>query len=56
MATPDPYPTEQARDRTRNLVVPSWIRFRCATMGTPLNLILYMLRGAHISGNLNEII
>ena len=25
----------EARDRTRNLMVPSRIRFHCATMGTP---------------------
>ena len=29
-------PLRKARDRTRILMVPSWIRFRCATMGTPL--------------------
>ena len=28
-------PLSKARDRTQNLVVPSWICFRCATMGTP---------------------
>ena len=27
-------PLSEARDRTRNLMVPSWIRFRCATTGT----------------------
>ena len=30
----------EARDQTHNLMVPSWIRFCCATMGTPLWLIL----------------
>ena len=25
----------EARDQTRNLMIPSWIRFRCAMMGTP---------------------
>ena len=25
----------EARDGIRNLMVPSWIRFRCATTGTP---------------------
>ena len=25
----------EASDRTRNLTVPSWIRFHCTTMGTP---------------------
>ena len=25
----------EARDRTRNLMVPTWIRFYCATTGTP---------------------
>ena len=28
-------PLSNARDRTRNLMVTSWIRFCCATMGTP---------------------
>ena len=28
-------PLSEARGRTRNLMVPSWIHFRCATMGTP---------------------
>ena len=30
----------EARDRTRNLMVTSWIRFHCARMGTP-ELIYY---------------
>ena len=28
-------PLSQARDRTCNLMVPRWIHFCCATMGTP---------------------
>ena len=28
-------PLSEAGDRTRNLMVPSWICFRCATTGTP---------------------
>ena len=28
-------PLREARDRTRNLMVPIQIHFRCATMGTP---------------------
>ena len=28
-------PLSEARDRTHNLMVPSWIRFLCATTGTP---------------------
>ena len=28
-------PLSEAHDRTRNLMVPSWIRSHCATMGTP---------------------
>ena len=28
-------PLNEARDRTCHLMVPRWIRFRCATMGTP---------------------
>ena len=30
-------PLSKARDRTGNLMVPSWIRFHCTTMGTPRN-------------------
>ena len=33
-------PLSEARDRTRNLVVPRQICFHCAMMGTPLNEIL----------------
>uniref|UniRef100_A0A8C3YEF5 Uncharacterized protein n=1 Tax=Catagonus wagneri TaxID=51154 RepID=A0A8C3YEF5_9CETA len=33
-------PLSEARDRTRNLMVPSHIRFHCATMGTP-NFIFF---------------
>ena len=29
-------PLREARDQTHNLMVPSWIRFRCAMTGTPL--------------------
>ena len=28
-------PVREARDRTRNPMVPSWIHFHCTTMGTP---------------------
>ena len=28
-------PLSEAKDGTCNLTVPSWIRFRCATIGTP---------------------
>ena len=30
-------PLREARDRTRKLMVPSWIRFHCTTTGTPRN-------------------
>ena len=30
-----PNPLSETRDRTHNLMVPSWIRFRCAMMETP---------------------
>ena len=33
-------PLTEARDRTRNLMVPSLIRFHCATTGTPVHVIL----------------
>ena len=29
-------PLSEARDGMRNLVVPSWFHFRCATMGIPV--------------------
>ena len=32
-------PLSKARDQTYNLLVPSQIRFHCATMGTPSHLI-----------------
>ena len=32
-------PLSKARDRTRNLVVPSQIHFCCATAGTPIQII-----------------
>ena len=28
-------PLSEARDQTRNLMVPSWVRFHCTTTGTP---------------------
>ena len=28
-------PLRETRDQTHNLMVPRWIHFRCATMGTP---------------------
>ena len=33
-------PLSKARDRTHNLMVPSWIHFHCTMMGTPLGEIL----------------
>ena len=42
-ATPDPYPTEQGRDGTCNLMVPSQICFLWATMGTH-NLRIILVR------------
>ena len=37
-------PLSEVRDQTRNLMVPSWIPFRCPTRETPVvtNLILKM--------------
>ena len=34
-------PLREVRDRTRNLIVPSWIRFCCTTTGTPKSAIFY---------------
>ena len=33
-------PLSEARDRTSNLIVPSWIRFCCAMPGTPQNILI----------------
>ena len=33
-------PPSKARDQTRNLTVPSWFRFCCATTGTPVFLFV----------------
>ena len=33
-------PLSKARDRTRNLMLPGRVRFRCTTMGTPVNVPL----------------
>lgn len=35
-------PLSGAKDQTDNVMVPSWIHFRCATTGTPV-FILYSL-------------
>ena len=32
-------PLREARDQTCNLMVPSWIHFRCAMTGTPIVMI-----------------
>ena len=36
-------PLMKARDRTYNFMVPGWIHFYCATMGTPHRIILALL-------------
>jgi len=36
-------PLSEARDRTRNLMVPSRICFRCATTGTPFHFLIVMV-------------
>ena len=36
----DPQPLSEDRDQTGNLMVPSWIHFYWATMGTPNDLLL----------------
>ena len=40
---PIPNPLSEARDRTRNLMVPSWICFHCSITGTPSGLSLLNL-------------
>ena len=37
-------PLSEARDRTSNLIVPSWIRFRCTTTGTPICEIFFFFK------------
>ena len=41
--TPDLCPLREARDQTHNLMVPSWIHFLCATVGTPMVLVFLMI-------------
>ena len=36
-------PLSEAGDWTHNLMIPSWIRFRCTTMGIPESLIFFFL-------------
>jgi len=43
MATRILKPLSKARDQTRNLKVPSQIRFHCATTGTPTFFLIYPL-------------
>ena len=35
-------PLSEARDQTCNLMVTSWIRFHCTTMGTPLSSFMIL--------------
>ena len=39
-------PLSEARDWTHNLMVPSWIHFHCATMGTPSCSSAHVLLGS----------
>ena len=39
MAMLDPWPTERSRDRTCSLMDTRWIRFYCATTGTPFYFV-----------------
>ena len=42
-------PLSEARDRTCNLMVPSWIRFCCATIGTPYYcFFLFLFKWPHL--------
>ena len=48
-------PLSEARDRTRDLMVPSWNCFCCAMMGTPPPYLLYSVfpwspQGPHVWG------
>ena len=43
-------PLSKARDRTRNLMVPSQIRFCCTTTGTPIMIILIISIITHLKG------
>ena len=42
-------PLSEARDRTHNLMVPSWIHFRCAMTGTP-SLSFYICPTSYLAG------
>ena len=45
----------EARDRTRNLMVPRWIRFHCTTIGTPSTAAFNFLdSGLPNSSNIND--
>ena len=42
-------PLSKARDRTHNLMVPSWVRFRCAMTGTPGSTFLICSYGLELT-------
>ena len=39
-----PKPLSEARDQTHNPMVPSWIPFSCATMGTPKIFLVSLIK------------
>ena len=47
-------PLSEARDRVCNLMVPSWIRFCCATVGTPVFLFVNLFFVTVISAKNSE--
>ena len=44
-------PLSKARDQTRNLMVPSWIRFHCPSMGIPKSNTVKLKDDEAIPGN-----
>ena len=47
-------PPNEARDWTRNLIVPSWIHFHWAMMGTPYFLTFILLKIWNLQKNLPQ--
>ena len=51
-----PHPLSEARDRTRNLMAPSQIRFSCTTMGTPTGVFLVPSNTCHMEEDKRDLL